>query len=123
MLRGDPVQIEFTSADATTAAAVSLRHAGGAAISALAANERLIISSISASLAAAVLHAEIFNDTDADGNVDAGELLVALSLGPNHWNIGSPDFGTACRLATIPKVKAAVAGAIQIAGVGYLVKG
>lgn len=122
-MRGDPVQIEFSSDDATTAAAVSLRHAGGAAITALAANERLIVNSLSGALAAAVLHAELFNDADGDGNIDAGEILACFGIGPNHVHFEGPDEGTACGLATIPKIKAAVAGFVRIAGVGFIVKG
>lgn len=119
--RGRPVQFEFSSADATTAAAISLRDAGGAAISALAADETLYINTVSASLAAAVLHAQIF--TGANTTLDAGEMLVALGIGANHVRFGGPDYGTACGKGQIPNVIASVAGAIRIAGTGFIVKG
>lgn len=115
---GEPIQFEFNSTDATTAAVISIRSEGGAART-LATDERVIIQSFTGSIAADVLNAIIFDDADADGNLDAGELLAVLGLGASSGH----DLNAAAGKGRVPKVKAAVAGQVYIAGSGVIVKG
>lgn len=118
--QGEYVGIEFASADATTAAAVTLKDANGATRT-LAAHERLLIDTLTCALAAAVLLAEIFND-DGDGNVEAGERIAAFA----PTNAGSFDGGAegfSCGVGTTPKVKATVAGTVTLTGTGRIIKG
>lgn len=118
MHNGEPVQFEFNSADATTAAVISIRSEGGAA-RVLAIDERFILRSFTGSIAAAALNAVIFSDNDNDATIDAGEIMAVMGLGSSHGSC----LDQAAGLGIVPKVKAAVAGQIYLAGHGVIVKG
>lgn len=118
-MRGDPVKLEFSSADATTAAAMTMYDNGGAART-IKPTERLVIVHVSASLAAAVLSAIIFDDVDGGGTVGSGERLAVLGIGPNSLEYSFGDGGPACGQGRVPKIKAAVAGQIDVVAIGYL---
>ena len=115
---GESVGLEFQSADATTAAAITLKDANNVTRTLLS-SERLLIDTVSMTLAAAVLQAELINDTDADGNVDAGERIA--SFGPNCGNFVAGEEGVSCNAGTTPKVKAAQAGIVILNGSGRIV--
>lgn len=117
-MAGEPVNFEFSSADATTAAAITLRSAGGATRT-LGSEERFTLIGFTGSIAAAVINAVIFSDDDADGNLDAGELMAVMGLGSSN---GSALYQAATKGIT-PKVKAANAGQIYLAGYGIITKG
>jgi hypothetical protein len=122
-MQGETVSIEFSSADATTAAAVTLKDSAGATRT-LASNEVLLIDSLTAALAAAVLLAEVFGDVDADGAVDAGERLASFAgAGSAASNFIAGPEGLAVKQGFTPKVKATVAGNVQITGSGRIIKG
>lgn len=118
---GEPVIISYSSTDTTTVGSLVLRNAGTNTNRTLAANERLVIQSLSYSLAAAVLHVSIFDDADAGGTVsDNLERLAELTIGSGHCSFLGTDGGLACGLGRIPKVIGAVAGIVRIAGVGVI---
>ncbi len=123
--RGEPVEFEFLSADATTAGALVIRTAGGAART-LASDERLVIDTIDAHIAETASPADnviawIIRDTDEDGDLDAGDLLAVLQGGGNHSSFWPT--GMAGAKGVIPKVLADAAAQITIAGNGYVMKG
>lgn len=115
--RGEFVTIEFNSADASTAAAVSLIGVNGATRT-LAATEQLIIYALTPYVVSGVT-ATIFDDIDADGTVDAGERIA-------HFGNASPTYlsgpgGRYCTIGNTPKVKASGAGAVVITGTGGII--
>jgi hypothetical protein len=118
MENGEPVQFEFKSTDATTAAVISIRSEGGSART-LASTERFILRSFTGSIAAAVLNAVIFDDANTDGNIDAGEIMAVLGLA----SANGCGLQQAAGPGRVPKVKAAVAGQVYIAGHGVIVNG
>lgn len=118
MMHGEQVQFEFNSADATTAAVISIRSEGGAARTLLA-TERFILQAFTGSIAVAVLNAVIFDDADADGAIDAGEIMAVLGLG----SANACGLNQAAGPGRVPKVKASVAGQVYIAGHGIIVNG
>jgi len=117
-LPGDSISIQFSSADATTAAAVVLYDANGG-VRTLAANERLLIDTLTGTLAAAVTLAEVFTD-DGDGNVEAGERIA--SFGANSGCFDGGAEGYPAEVGQTPKVKAAGAGQVTVTGTGRIVK-
>lgn len=119
MCAGEPVEFEFSSADASSAAVLVMRSSGLRASRALAANERLIIHGFSGVIAAGANPTKIIGDADADGNVDAGELMAVLGTGVNNM----ADMEMAGEKGAMPKVKAAGAGQVDIAGWGVVVTG
>lgn len=120
---GTPVEFEFSSADASTAAVIVLREAGARASRSLAANERLIVQGLTAVIAAGATPVKMIADTDGDGDVDAGDLMAVLHTGYNDFTIGGTGQGIAGTKAVMPKIKAAGAGQIDISGVGVIVLG
>jgi hypothetical protein len=118
-MQGETVSIEFSSADASTAAAVTLKDADGATRT-LASNERLLIDTLTASLAAAVLLVTVISDNDADGAIDAGERLAAF--GANTGNFEAGPEGQPGKTGITPKVKASGAGQVDITGTGRIIK-
>ncbi|KKL96783.1 hypothetical protein LCGC14_1841020 [marine sediment metagenome] len=123
--RGDPVEFEVNSADASTAAALVLREAGLRTSRTLASDERLVIESVSgymlaADAASARITAVITADTDEDGDLDAGDLMFAFGGGGFH---GSFPQGMAGALGIIPKVLATASGLVRLSGAGYIMKG
>jgi hypothetical protein len=121
--RGDPVSFEFSSADASAGSGtLTIRRAGNTSVAyTLAANERLVINSLTAVLASGANPAVIYDDANANNAVDAGERLFILGTGVNDIaSFEGPDNGQAGGLGRAPKVKAAAAGQIDIAGNGYI---
>lgn len=117
---GSPVEFEFSSADASTAAPLVLREAGSNAARALAANERLILTSLNAVIGAAIT-VRIIADTDGDGDVDAGDSMSILGQGSHSHEFGC--HGMSGALGVMPKVIASGAGQIDMTGTGVIVKG
>jgi hypothetical protein len=117
---GEYVAIEFVSADATTAALVTLKDANQATRT-LASNERLLIDELNADLATAVTSADLFSDTANAGVLDAGELVASFNPTSGEFS-GGPE-GFSLPIGNTPKIKAAVAGLIHVSGVGRIVKG
>lgn len=113
---GDPVQLEFSSADASTAAAITIKD-GNNATRTLQSYERLLIDSLIGDIAAGVT-ADVFDDKDADGTVDAGELLA--SLGALNTTYTNNDSGLSVTTGNTPKVKSSGAGSVKITGTGRI---
>lgn len=122
MQNGEPIVFEYNTSDGTTVGSLRLRDAGGAART-LKATERVIIQAVSASLAAAVLWAVIYDDVAGDAGAPANdETMVVLSINSSHVNLVGTE-GVACGVGRVPKVIAGVAGLIKIAGTGVIVRG
>lgn len=120
--QGETISIEFSSSDATTAAAVTLKKSDGSTRT-LAANEILLIDSLTCAQAAAVLLVQVIADVDADGNVDAGEQLAAFSVGNDASQFTAEGEGVPVKQGFTPKVKASGAGNVQLAGTGRIIFG
>lgn len=122
MYRGEQVRIEFSSLDATTAAALSLFDSEGVARP-LAANERLIIHNLVVSPNNTATF-YIFDDKNGNGTVDAGERLFSKSSASTsvvpvlYGNEGLP-----CGKGRVPKVIAATAIQVEVTGIGSIVLG
>ena len=116
---GEYVAIEFSSADAQTAAVVTLKDADGATVT-LAANERLLVDTLSANVAAAVTLVDVFADYDADGNVDAGERVA--SFGANVGNFDGGPEGFSIKTGFTLKVHASGAGQVDVSGTARIVR-
>lgn len=125
-IRGDPVEFEFVSSDATTAAPLVLRRSGSRESITLGANERLVIEQMHGYILQNVgpqddITAQIIADSDEDGDYDAGDLMAVIGGGTVD-----PSFtptGMDGALGIIPKVLASAAGFIQLTGNGYIMKG
>lgn len=115
---GSPINFEFSSADASTSAPLVLRDAGGTT-HALAATERVILDTVTAVLVSGASPAVIFSDANADNALTAGERMVILGTGNNDCQA----LGAVGAVGVTPRVKAAGAGQIDIAGSGRIVKG
>lgn len=124
--RGEPVKWEFVSADATTAAAITLWD-GNSVSRTLAATERFMLLSYTGVMAVAVLNATLFDDLNANGTVDAGERMAEFAnIGGGLQAHISGTFegeGQAGGKGRMPKIKASAAGAIAFSGNGYIIKG
>lgn len=118
---GKPIEWEFSSADASTAAVIVVREAGQRTSLTLAANEYLLIQKFSAVVTTTT--AQIIADTDADGDVDAGDIMAALGTGINNCDFMATGGGISSAKGRLPRVKAAAGGQITIAGVGVIIGG
>lgn len=124
-IQGDTIAIHFSSSDASTAASIVILDAFGA-VRTLAANEILLIDSITANIAASSdastdITATLFQDWNADGNVDSNETLIVFSA-------SAPIFiadgeGLAVREGFTPKVKGSAGGQIDLHGTGRIIFG
>ena len=110
---GRTIKIQFSSADASTAAAMSLYDDNDAAVT-LASNERILIDTLIGNVAAAVTSATVFSDDDADAAIDAGERIAVF--GPNSGFFQGGAEGYALPIGVTPKVKASGAGQVDITG-------
>ena len=110
---GRTLKIQFSSADASTAAAMSLYDDNDAAVT-LASNERILIDTLASNVAAAVTLVTVFNDDDADAAIDAGERIAAFGANSGFFQGG--EEGYACPIGVTPKVKASGAGQVDITG-------
>lgn len=117
---GDYVSIQFSSADASTTAAVTLYDSNGLPVT-LGANERLLIDSLVGSVNSTAGVTTLADDIDSDGTVDPGEIITQFEDGV--VNIQGGREGRACAIGKTPKVKAASAGQVSFNGAGRIVKG
>lgn len=119
---GDAVSIEFVSADASTAALVTIKDANDATYT-LKVNERLIVDTLTGTIdpASTTIVADFFADINADGNVNAGELTVRFSYVISQFN-GGPE-GLPFPVGITPKVKSSGSAAVRVTGMGRVVKG
>lgn len=116
---GEAVSIEFESADASTAALVTLKDAN-LVTRTLQLYERLIVDTLEANVASAAGTVDVFADIDGDGAVDPNELIATFNAGSVTIFSGGPS-GFSIPLALTPKVLAAAGGAIEISGTGRIV--
>lgn len=107
---GDKVHGEFTSADASTAAAIVLYDAQGV-VRTLAATERLVVMSYHI-VSGAALTLSLFSDADADGVVDAGEV-VARGVFAANGGLSENSIVHPCPRGKGLKVKASGAGQVD----------
>lgn len=120
--------IGYFRGDASTATAMSLYRAsvGGAQTSrsalTLGANEVLVITDgwIVASAAATV---DVFEDLDADGAMDAGELVFGGAFGANGGIAVRHETPHECKAGLTPKVKSSTADSVTAMIRGYIVAG
>lgn len=116
---GDYVGIEFNSADASTAAAITLKDADQVTRT-LQPYERLLIDEVTAVLAAGVT-GDLFDDKNANGNVDAGERIMALGALNSRFDGGHEGYSVS--LGSTPKVKTSGAGVVNLTGTGRIIIG
>ena len=125
-VRGEPVEFEVNSADASgNAVVLVMRTAGGRSGRTIEADERLVIEQVSgyiiaADAASARITAVIHADTDGDGDLDAGDLMVPFGGGGFHASFPQ---GMSGALGRMPKVLATASGLVRLAGTGYIMKG
>lgn len=123
---GEYVAIEFSSTDASTAAAVTLKDADGKTRT-LQSFERLLIGQLTGVVAESAtdpstnVEALLFDDADGDGVVDPGELIVAFTGNTGRFDGGHE--GYSCGVGRTPKVLTSDAVDVAITGVGSIVNG
>ena len=121
MNHGSQFRIVFSSADVTTAAAITLFDCDGTS-RALAATERFIIDHIQMNKASGTTIVRLFDDIDADGVIDTGELLISFSTITGAPFVASFDQeGMPCGKGRLPKVIASAAGLVEVTGTGHIV--
>jgi hypothetical protein len=124
---GNPVRCEFTSANATTAAAISIYDSDGNAVT-LGADERLMLHHVSGQIApASGLVVRLISDQDGDGDVDAGDVLwisasTSSAVGEGGVNVNFHPYPIVCPRGITPKIKAAAAGQIDFVFGASIVK-
>jgi hypothetical protein len=121
MSRGEIVYGELSSADASTATALTLYDTSGNA-RALAATETLVITDASGIFEVEGRY-DLFQDIDDDGVVDAGERIVGGEFGATggfglNW-IGQPR---QLVKGITPKVLAEAPGQVDVVIAGYILK-
>lgn len=119
--------MEFSSADAQTAAEITLTDDNAETVT-LASHERLVVLQGNLSMEAAVGQATLFDDADEDGAIDAGERIVELNSETGGGVEASIPFdynphGHGCSIGLVPKVKAANAGQVSLTGAAVIVNG
>lgn len=118
-MRGDPVNLSFSSADATSIAPMVITDCNGA-VRTLASTEQLLVDSLIAFTAiAGANRVEVFSDDDAGADVDATEILATFGVG--NGAAGYPGEGRALKAGKTPGVLATASGIIRIDGVGRIV--
>lgn len=121
MKRGDPVTINFTSADAHVAAPVILKDSTGKTRT-LQSYEALIVTALQANVSVTAAGADVFASADDTNNGDViiGSFATVAGGGVAFTTI-LPHDGIGCPQGVTPKVVAANAGAITVVGSGYIV--
>ena len=125
-VRGEPVEFELDTSDASgTAIVLIMRTAGGRTSRSVGAGERLVIEQVSgyilaADAASARITAVIHADSDGDGDLDAGDLMVPFGGGGFHASFPQGMAGAKGRM---PKVLASASGQIRLSGTGYIMQG
>lgn len=124
---GSPVEFEFSSTDATTAAAITLRNAGERLPRVLDAEDRVILQGFTALTATAAGIIRMIADTDEDGDVDTHDTMALFASsfsGLAHADYaGSTGGGMAGSKGVMPKIIADSAGKVDIVGYGVIVRG
>lgn len=127
MSRGQECRIYFSSADASTAARLTLYTADGVILAStragagsgveMGANARLNITDLH--IVTGAITGDLFSDHNNDGNVDAGESMIkiAASIAARYQFLSVPLTGLA---GDLPKIKTSGAGQIDVVGTGYL---
>lgn len=117
--RGDPVNLSFASADASSIASMVITDSQGT-VRTLAANEELLIDSLICFTAlTGTNRVEVFSDDDAGADVDDSEIFATFGVG--NGAAGYPGEGRAMKVGKTPGVKATGAGLIRIDGVARIV--
>jgi hypothetical protein len=109
---GDPVRGELVTADATTAAVITLYNNDGT-VRALAATERLAVTDIRITTGVAAT-VDLFFDTNANGAVDAGERISSGIFAANGGSIQSLETPVVGPKGIAAKGKSSLAGATTI---------
>lgn len=122
-MHGEPIEFEFSSANATTAAELTLRTAGSVTARALAADERVILQAGHAYAAAGATLVTIFSDADNDNAVDAGERMAVFGDGHTSFDFCGTGGGISGAKGIVPHVIASGAAQVSITGVGVIIKG
>lgn len=122
-MNGEEVYGVLNSADASTAAALTLYSMGGAAVvsRALDSTERLVITDVMLSIQGTAFDAALIWDTDGDGDVDAGDWIARLKSADGQLSASfqTPRYGPTGKT---PKVKAGAAGTVDAVIHGFIQK-
>jgi hypothetical protein len=118
MVNGEEIRGEFSSADATTAGAITWYKPNGAAY-VPASPERIVITDILPAIVSGAGTVKVFSDNDADGVVDAGETLAVLNNASGTIALATEVY--AAQGKTV-KVKAAAAGQVDIVFSGKITR-
>lgn len=124
MHQGETVNLQFSSADATTAAAVGIFDADGNTRT-LASNERLIVDQLQANISGSnVTKLDLFGDNDAGADVDSGERVAVFGASAGQSN----RFEAGCEGYALPvgvglSAKANAAGQVDVTGSARIIRG
>jgi hypothetical protein len=122
-MRGEEIYGTLNSADASTAAALTLYTQGGIAIAsrALGTTERLVITDVMMSIQGTAFDAALIWDTDGSGVVKAGDMIARLKSADGQLAIAFnvPRYGPTGKT---PKVKAGAAGTVDVIIHGFIQK-
>lgn len=117
--RGDPVNISFASADASSIAPMVITDSQGNVVTLGSTQQILIDSLISFTALSGTNRVEVFSDDDSGSDVDDSEIMA--TFGPGNGAAGYPGEGRACKVGKTPGVKATSSGLIRIDGVARIV--
>lgn len=121
MQPGQTVRIVFSSADAQTAAVLSLYGPDGAAVT-LSGRSRLWVTNLLIAVTGA-LTVDLFTDANSDGTVDAAERManvIGIAALTTCWAMNFTGEGSPGAPGLVPKVKASAAGQVTITGTGVV---
>lgn len=117
-MRGDPVNLSFSSADASSIASMVITDTQGT-VRTLAANEQLNIETLIAFTAlSGTNRVEVFSDDDSGSDVDDSEIIATFGVG--NGAAGFPGEGRGLKVGKTPGVKATASGLIRIDGLGHI---
>lgn len=122
--QGESVSFEFSSADAQTTAAMTIKDSNGATRT-LTSNERVLIDSLTGQAVqddtdpSTDIRVTVLGDYDAGSDVDAGERVWVFS-GSSVFDGGAE--GYSLKAGFTPSVDASGAGQVDINGTGRIIK-
>lgn len=119
--QGDYVAFEFSSTDAQTAAALTLKNADNTVITLLS-TQRIIIDELFGVVGGTTTVVQVFDDKNGSGTINAGELIAAFTVGNVGGFIGGAE-GFSVSLGSTPKVIATTAGTVILTGTGRIING